>query len=284
MTPKVSCAEELHQYIDASCWNLRVQEMRLISALLEVGWTVLLNREQLQALEPSRPFQAYDIVQDNVSCIGKKPLNLNIVVDHRKPWVQIGDVGQPLFFPEWLIDIGAENDVQKDIQISFSGKLTAHRLLKSLELVSAYPSAHVHRFSILFSKLATVKPRRFTHKLVRKYLEAISNRTDVKIFESNLGRHLAGKVVDTSYWNILRRSQFVFCPSGDFGWTYRFYEAILCGACPIVEGSDLSFAEGFFYVRLGDQLPNRDIVLQNSIENRKIAKQILCGRLFLSSL
>lgn len=31
---------------------------------------------------------------------------------------------------------------------------------------------------------------------------------------------------DTEYYDILSQSKFVICPSGDFIWSYRFFEAI----------------------------------------------------------
>jgi hypothetical protein len=38
-----------------------------------------------------------------------------------------------------------------------------------------------------------------------------------------------------SYFGVLRRSRFALCPAGDKPWSLRLFEAVLCGAIPIVE-------------------------------------------------
>jgi hypothetical protein len=36
------------------------------------------------------------------------------------------------------------------------------------------------------------------------------------------------------YFEVLRTSQFALCPAGDAPWSMRFFEAVMCGAIPIV--------------------------------------------------
>ena len=47
----------------------------------------------------------------------------------------------------------------------------------------------------------------------------------------------------------MAKSKFVLCPNGDFIWTYRFFEAIACGAIPIIE-DDLPLYDGFQYYKM----------------------------------
>lgn len=49
----------------------------------------------------------------------------------------------------------------------------------------------------------------------------------------------------------MAKSQFVVCPNGTFVWTYRFFEAALCGAIPIVEDT-CDLYEGFVFYRMSD--------------------------------
>jgi hypothetical protein len=49
---------------------------------------------------------------------------------------------------------------------------------------------------------------------------------------------------------MLAWSQFVLCPPGDYVWSYRFFEACLCGAIPIIHDVAPVY-EGFQYLRLG---------------------------------
>lgn len=54
----------------------------------------------------------------------------------------------------------------------------------------------------------------------------------VSITFSNKGRET--KAFDAAYYAELSKSQLALCPRGDYVWSYRFYEAILCGAIPVI--------------------------------------------------
>ena len=45
----------------------------------------------------------------------------------------------------------------------------------------------------------------------------------------------------------------MLCPSGNSVWTYRFFEAILCGAIPVVEETCEAY-KGFSYFSFDDPL------------------------------
>jgi hypothetical protein len=79
---------------------------------------------------------------------------------------------------------------------------------------------------------------------------------EVVFWSSRRGRHFPGKSWDEEYYELLARSQFVLCPSGDYVWTYRFFEAALCGAIPIVESTCDAYA-GFRYQTMRD--PAREL-------------------------
>ncbi len=66
------------------------------------------------------------------------------------------------------------------------------------------------------------------------------------VVDSILGREFPFKSLDLDYYETLSRSQFVLCPNGDFIWTYRFFEAIMCGAIPLIEEKCDSY-DGFRY-------------------------------------
>ena len=73
----------------------------------------------------------------------------------------------------------------------------------------------------------------------------------VMLGASDKGRLFPGKAWDDEYFKMLLRSKFVLCPAGDFVWTYRFFESIMCGAIPITEGYCSSY-EGFRYFTMAD--------------------------------
>jgi len=76
---------------------------------------------------------------------------------------------------------------------------------------------------------------------------------EVTFWSSNRGRVFPGKSWDEEYYAFLAQSQFVLCPSGDFVWTYRFFEAALCGAIPIIERACPAYT-GFRFRTMDDPL------------------------------
>ena len=62
------------------------------------------------------------------------------------------------------------------------------------------------------------------------------------------GREIAKDYYDVEYYQEMANSMFTICPQGDFKWTYRFLEAIMCRSIPIIErGSEHEQCEGFTF-------------------------------------
>jgi hypothetical protein len=74
---------------------------------------------------------------------------------------------------------------------------------------------------------------------------------DLLLWSSERGRVFPWKAWDDEYFKLLGRSSFVLCPSGDFVWSYRFFEAVLCGAIPIVEETCPAYT-GFHFHTFAD--------------------------------
>jgi len=55
------------------------------------------------------------------------------------------------------------------------------------------------------------------------------------IVSNNRGREFPLKAWDDEDFRTMSRAKFVLCPRGDYPWTYRFFEAAMCGATPLVE-------------------------------------------------
>lgn len=73
-----------------------------------------------------------------------------------------------------------------------------------------------------------------------------SPRTKITFTEN--GRRIEKDHFDRPYYQELANSKFTLCPAGDFKWTYRFLEAIMCRSIPVIEpGSDHSQNDGFTY-------------------------------------
>lgn len=71
---------------------------------------------------------------------------------------------------------------------------------------------------------------------------------DALINFTEKGREIAKDYLDVAYYRTMCESKFTLCPAGDFKWTYRFFEAIICKSIPVVErqGVDQSM-DGFRY-------------------------------------
>lgn len=69
------------------------------------------------------------------------------------------------------------------------------------------------------------------------------------IIFTNEGRIIDKFYIDVEYFKLMKSSFFVLCPKGDYNWSYRFFEAIMCKAIPIIETNAIDKTmEGFrFY-------------------------------------
>jgi hypothetical protein len=109
-----------------------------------------------------------------------------------------------------------------------------------------FPRFLLNHFSIekekdyVFVGLFTEKRKSFLSQFPTAYIE-----------NSKRGRNTQTKEYDIEYFNIMSNYKFVLCPNGDFIWTYRFFEAILCGSIPIIE-EDCKLYDGFKFLKKGE--------------------------------
>lgn len=73
------------------------------------------------------------------------------------------------------------------------------------------------------------------------------------IMETRKGREGVTRYWDEDYIRLLGRSKYILCPDGGFSWTYRFFEAILCGATPIIQRPARCY-QGFQYLNWEDNV------------------------------
>lgn len=83
------------------------------------------------------------------------------------------------------------------------------------------------------------------------------------VFSRNWGRNrLTKHRWDHRYWANLRAAKFALAPSGDYPWSYRFLEAIIAGAIPVLEDRDPDiFANHFHHIRY----PSEPFVYRESL-------------------
>ena len=86
----------------------------------------------------------------------------------------------------------------------------------------------------------------------KKRIEFLNKFENATIINSNRGRNINTKIKDEEYFTLMSRAKFVLCPNGDFTWSYRFFEAILLEAIPIIQDYSELYKDYKFY-KYGDK-------------------------------
>jgi hypothetical protein len=107
------------------------------------------------------------------------------------------------------------------------------------------------------SKIPKIKTNNFYFKgSITKEREWVNNyaKRGGIIQRSTYGRNNATKYkMDMDYYNTLCKTKFALTPTGDCPWSYRFFEAIMCFAIPILEkDTNDIYCKDFFYFTDGD--------------------------------
>lgn len=191
-----------------------LQEIRVIHALCDYGAEIYCTRAEYNKLIPIK-----EIFNGNIN-IGYSDEGENITdllsIIHDIPITQFKNDKKPLIFPLSLIDFCQKNNINKTSKIYFRGKITNQR---------------------------------------KGSIERLKKQTnvDIVIKTSIDGRKFPVKTFDIEYFNEMKNFKFIFCPDGDFIWTYRFFETVMCGGIPIIE-NEAEIYQGFKYYKLGDNL------------------------------
>ncbi len=228
-----------------------IQSVRLVHALMETGYGVHVRPEHRDRF--SRLEKVFGISYV-VGVEGARRLPA-VHVDHSAPRTSVGNIQRPLIFPHAIVQrcrtLWADD---RTVRFSFAGLVTDSRrqvLGDWLRSVDARAQLDVSNDYAPFSFIRSLGSwqRRFVDRRRKKSVSVDTGQ--VVFWESRRGRHFPGKSWDEEYYELLGRSQFVLCPSGDYVWTYRFFEAALCGALPIVEKTCDAYS-GFRYRAMSD--------------------------------
>lgn len=193
-----------------------IQSIRLCHALSETIYTLCVSSEdagKFAYLAERFPQLTYEV--------SEAPALDGALVSHREPLTRIGEVSRPLIFPHAIVERCREYwQPWRPHPLTFRGLMTPAR-----------------------------------RKALRKWHRTRPWRraTDVMVIASKRGREFPIKCWDDEYFDLLGRSEFVLCPNGDHIWTYRFFEAALCGAIPVVEQSAPVY-DGFHYALMTDDV------------------------------
>lgn len=223
-----------------------IQKLRLLHAIAEVSECLSLPSEEAKKLSLLAEKFSLPIAVDKPGFV----IDQHLEVNHQVPWTAIGSLKRSLIFPHVILQYCKSNwAAERDIQFAFAGLVTAQRkkVIKSwlrnhLQETEVNKSIWRFEFICLRSKISCFSGFSYSIKSVIN---------DVVFWSSNKGRKFPIKAWDDEYFKLMCHSKFVLCPNGDHIWSYRFFEAILCGAIPIVQ-DDCSAYDGFFYCKMDD--------------------------------
>tara|TARA_R100000306_G_scaffold43425_2_gene41853 strand:- start:2291 stop:3118 length:828 start_codon:yes stop_codon:yes gene_type:complete len=222
----------------------KIQEVRLVQAITDLNITVFVPAEEAYKFSLLQKKFNMDIKIGYFEGIKFSDI---CVIDHSTPKTKIFNIERTLIFPKSITNYLKNEWLQeKEIMFSFVGSINYKRK-KRIEhwLTSNFNKKYtLSNESTLYKKTL----RKLKYYLRLDYTSK-KNYGDLLLWSSSKGRKFPIKAWDSDYFNILLNSKFVLCPSGDFIWTYRFFEAILCGSIPIIEEyCDAYSGFRFFYM------------------------------------
>jgi hypothetical protein len=269
-----------------------IQSLRLLHALLESHGDVRVDPHTLPKL--SRLREVFGVqVSDEVEGV---PVLPGLEIDHEgEPKTRIGTIARPLILAHGLVQkCRSLWDEERTLKACFAGRLHQERRRVLREWTERqFPERDVD----LPSQAAVdrrVQLRETVHdyagrilrgplRPLQKYVKVppIDRRTTIQnvvLTTSDRGWRHPTKAWDGSYFRLLGNSKFVLCPDGKFVWTYRFFEAALCGAIPIVQ-NQCPLYEGFRYYTMDDSLEELKWSGEDALHNyRKCRKRLTVSR------
>lgn len=226
-----------------------IQGIRLAHALMESDHDIHVPREHDNKFAKLKEQFNVEYTSGTDGSVPVSQLRIN----HKEPVTEVGSISRPLIFPyaitRYCHSLWPED---RNIRVSFAGLITGKRR----KVISEYCS---NNFGNDAGALPDLNPVR--HRVANRLRRAIGMDPasfsvevgELMLWSSLRGRHFPVKSWDDEYFQMMSRSKAVLCPSGDYVWSYRFFEATLCGAIPIVEEKCDAY-EGFVYHTMAEPL------------------------------
>lgn len=246
-----------------------IQSIRAIHALMDTPHEVLIHPDHAQKFTALRKqFGVRYVVTE------RRAPELDVIIDHSAPRTEIAGIQRPLIFSDSIFShCRTLWEQDREISYSFAGLVTPRRR----EVLSAWMA---NSFPGSAAAFPTEPPR---NTLLRRFATRLkgpsprisrSTHGQVVLWSSSRGRHFPIKSWDEEYFRLLSRSRFVLCPNGDFVWSYRFFEAVLCGAIPVVEEACEAY-QGFRYRTMKQVAAQMQWTAEEAIENFMLARERL---------
>lgn len=231
-----------------------LQTLRLAQAIGEAGFRICVEPADEKAVIMLRKVFGLDYA---VGTAGAAKIS-GLYVDHLAPLTRVGSIERPLIMPNGAFRYcRARWPQDRQTDVSFAGLLTDSRRAAINRWLSL---SHLEQISLPAEPTFFGRQiRRIAGKLGFPIEDRVGTK-EVTIFASQRGRHFPHKSWNTAYYDLMLRSKFVLCPSGDFkdsgvAWTYRFFEGVMCGTIPVIEEPCAAYA-GYRYHLMTEPLPS----------------------------
>jgi hypothetical protein len=189
-------------------------------------------------------------------------------VRHDVPSTSIGAVSRSLIFPHAIVrHCQSLWRARRRVHASFCGLLNAPRQRFADEWVARQPIATC----CFLESIIRAMRRRWLGAGLGTRVEHVRRGT-VLIEHSTRGREFPAKAWDSPYYKMLADTKYALCPPGDYEWSYRFFEAVLCGAIPVVE-KPLAIYDGFRFLTLADDVDACEWTLEVAEANFQVCRE-----------
>ncbi|MBB2971368.1 hypothetical protein [Mesorhizobium sp. RMAD-H1] len=251
-----------------------LQTLRLVHAISEAGFRICIDPADRKKLVLLNRIFGLDY---KIGTAGARKVP-GLYIDHMTPVSRIGSIERPLIMPAAIFDHCRQRwPEHRKVDVSFAGLLTDSRRAAINDWLRL---SHLEELAVPDRKPTVLG--KFVRKVARKAGISIADYVgtqNVKIYMSDQGRVFPRKSWNTAYYDLLLDSKFVLCPSGDFKnngvvWTYRFFEAVLCGAVPVIEEPCDAY-EGFRYRLMSVPLESLQWSRADAEHNFDLARQRL---------
>ncbi|MBW4553073.1 MAG: glycosyltransferase family 47 protein [Aphanocapsa sp. GSE-SYN-MK-11-07L] len=232
-----------------------IQSVRLAHAIMETDYQVCLSPEdQAKFSLLKQKFGAkYTITQDPM------PVLSGLKISHSELKTSVGSIQRSLVYPHAIFDYCRELwPKQRESRFVFAGLVTGQRRTFFENLLDRnYPGTQFDLDSWIQPNLWSRIKLKLAQELGIKYIPKAAKHqcNDIVLWSSQRGRSYPIKAWDDEYFKLMAKAEFVLCPNGDYVWTYRFFEAVMCGAIPVIE-SDCSAYDGFRFQTIATPLSN----------------------------
>ena len=245
-----------------------IQTVRLVLALLESDYEIHLEDSFTSIMDY---LQNYFTLDFRIG-LGESSILQNVFIDHQIPLCKVNEIAKPLIFPSCIIErCRAKWHQVRENEFFLSGLITKDREKTLLNWIFQNSDQPIIKLKYQFRKILFIN--QFVTQFSKIKKKGISSQISISLNKKNKlilvpstkGRYFPEKSWDEEYFDQLSRSKFVLCPNGDFVWTYRFFEAILCGAIPIIQ-EETELYDGFFFYKFSD--PFSEIIYSDEVVER----------------